>query len=70
MSPSADVLKAQMGFPMQVDGHAVLENHRPQSAVAINGWRSVLFGSPFLAAGIFIGFVALNVVSSKPRQIG
>ena len=65
MSPSADVLKAQMGFPMQVDGHAVLENHRTQSAVAINGWRSVLFGSPFLAAGIFIEFVALNVVSAK-----
>src|SRR5215472_11628440 len=31
-------------------GYAVLTNHPTQSATAIDGWKSALFGVPFLAA--------------------
>src|SRR5215469_12701425 len=41
-------------------GHPVLPNHRTQSATAIDGWKSALFGVPFMAAGGFIGWVATN----------
>ena len=64
MSPTAEVLETRLGFPQAEDGHPVLLNHRTQSSVAINGWKSVLFGSPFLAAGAFILIAALNAVKS------
>jgi hypothetical protein len=38
----------------------VLLNHPTQSATAIDGWKSALFGTPFLAAGIFIEWTATN----------
>lgn len=41
-------------------GHPVLQNHPTRSATAIDGWKSALFGTPFLAVGIFIGWVATN----------
>ena len=41
-------------------GHPALQNHRTQSAAPINGWSSVVFGLPFMAAGAFIGWVATN----------
>ncbi len=44
---------------------AVLLNHPTQSAVAINGWGSVLFGVPFMAAGISIALVALNTIHAR-----
>ncbi len=43
----------------------VLVNHPTQSATAIDGWKSLLFGLPFFAAGIFIGAVALDYVGGK-----
>ena len=43
----------------------ILENHPTQSATAIDGWRSALFGIPFVAAGILIGLLALGVVSAS-----
>jgi hypothetical protein len=39
-----------------------LPNYPAQSVTAIDGVRSALFGLPFLAAGIFIGLAALNVI--------
>jgi hypothetical protein len=41
-------------------GHPVLANHRPQNATTINGWSSVLFGVPFMVAGSWIGWFALD----------
>jgi hypothetical protein len=42
------------------EGHTVLANHRSQSATTIHGWSSALFGVPFLAAGVFLGWLALD----------
>lgn len=42
------------------EGHPALPNHRTQSAAPINGASSVLFGLPFMAAGILIGWLAAN----------
>ena len=41
-------------------GHPALPNHRTQSATAIDGWKSVLFGLPFAAVGAAIGWAAIN----------
>ena len=43
----------------------ILENHPTQSATAIDGWRSALFGIPFLAAGLWISLAALGFVSGR-----
>jgi len=48
-------------FGLQQPGDPpVLLNHPAQSATAIDGWKSALFGVPFLGVGIAIGCVALN----------
>lgn len=44
----------------QPGGPPVLLNHPAQSVTAIDGWKSALFGLPFLGVGIAIGSVALN----------
>src|ERR1022692_750860 len=49
-------------------GHPALANHRAQSATAINAWSSVLFGLPFAAAGVSIGLVALDIISSARKN--
>lgn len=56
--------KLLVGVPAN-SSERVLVNHPTQSATAIDGWKSVLFGSPFLAAGIFIEAVALDMVGGK-----
>lgn len=66
MSPTAEVLETRLGFPQPSDGHPVLVNHTTQSAIAINGWKSILFGTPFLVAGFFIVLAAFN--SANPRK--
>jgi hypothetical protein len=42
------------------EGYTVLTNHPTQSATAIDGWKSALFGVPFLAvgAGMFAAAIA------------
>ena len=45
----------------------VLVNHPTQSATAIDGWKSFFFGLPFLAAGIWIGTVALGFVNVRKQ---
>jgi hypothetical protein len=56
--------KLLVGVPAN-SSERVLVNHPTQSATAIDGWKSVLFGLPFFAAGIFIGAVALEYVGGK-----
>ena len=46
----------------------VLPNHPTQSATTIDGWKSVLFGSPFLLAGVGTAFAALY--ASPTRKHG
>lgn len=46
-------------------GHTVLSNHRTQSATAIDGWSSTLFGIPFLAVGSFAGLVVLGKLQAS-----
>jgi len=52
-----------------LQGHTVLLNHRTQSATAIDGWRSAIFGIPFLAAGSFMGVTALLHGSRTGRDM-
>ncbi|HXJ17439.1 MAG TPA: hypothetical protein VNM68_09610 [Candidatus Polarisedimenticolia bacterium] len=47
-------------FAPDPQGHPALQNHRTQSAAPINGTSSLLFGIPFMAAGVFIAMVALD----------
>lgn len=47
-------------FNADAQGYAVLSNHRTQSATAIDGWKSAIFGIPFMAVGIFIGWMGTN----------
>jgi hypothetical protein len=55
----AQRLGAEPGSP------PVLLNHPTQSAAPIDGWKSVLFGLPFLLAGIGIVCAALNVIHGR-----
>ena len=41
-----------------------LPNHPTQSVTTIDGWKSVLFGLPFLLAGVAIECAALNLLPS------
>ena len=43
----------------------ILENHPTQSATAIDGWRSALFGIPFLAAGVWISLAAFGILPAR-----
>jgi hypothetical protein len=56
--------KLLVGVPAN-GSERVLVNHPTQSVTAIDGWKSFLFGLPFLAAGIWIGAVALGFVNVK-----
>ena len=47
-------------FGSDARGHSALPNHRTQSATTIDGWKSALFGVPFMAAGGFIAWIATN----------
>ncbi|HTZ98980.1 MAG TPA: hypothetical protein VMB02_01535 [Candidatus Aquilonibacter sp.] len=49
----------------QPGGPPVLLNHPAQSATAIDGWKSALFGLPFLAVGTAIGFAALDEIPAR-----
>jgi hypothetical protein len=58
MASTSETLVARL-HP-DAEGHSVLMNHRTQSATTIDGWKSALFGTPFLAAGTFIEWIATN----------
>ena len=57
------LMLTKFGVQQPGDPPALL-NHPTQSATAIDGWKSALFGVPFLAVGFFIGRAALNQVDS------
>ncbi len=59
----ANLLAQCLGIT-QPGSPAVLLNHPTQSAAPVDGWKSVLFGVPFLMAGMGIVFAALNVVNT------
>jgi len=66
MATSLPTTKVMMpAFAPDAQGHPVLLNHRTQSATAIDGWSSALFGIPFLAAGFFIALVAHNTIQAR-----
>ena len=53
-------------FGLQQPGDPpVLLNHPTQSATAIDGWKSALFGIPFMAAGVFSGLAALSRLDAR-----
>ena len=56
--------KLLVGIPAN-SSERVLVNHPTQSATAIDGWKSILFGSPFLAAGLFIEAAALGYIGGS-----
>ncbi len=60
-TPNQEML---VGVP-PTSSERVLVNHPTQSATAIDGWKSFFFGLPFLAAGIFIEAVALDLIDGK-----
>ena len=57
------LMLTKFGVQQPGDPPALL-NHPTQSATAIDGWKSALFGVPFLTVGFFIGRAALNQVDS------
>lgn len=64
LNPNAERMRQEMfgGAPGEPP---VLQNHPTQSATAIDGWKSVLFGLPFLLAGVFIECAALNIIRGQ-----
>ena len=58
MASTSETLLARLNSDAQ--GHSVLPNHANQSVTTIDGWKSALFSIPFLAIGIFTGWIATN----------
>ena len=46
-----------------------LPNHPAQSTAPIDGWKSLLFGLPFLFAGAFIECAAFGIVLVHGRHV-
>jgi hypothetical protein len=55
---------------MEASAFPVLRNHRTHIDVPISGWKAVLFGLPFLAAGALIGLVALQRIPVRQLAPG
>jgi hypothetical protein len=66
-SDGPNLLAQRMGIT-QPGSPPVLLNHPVQSSVAIDGWKSVLFGLPFLLAGISVICAALNLVHGSSKN--
>ena len=69
ISDRPNLLAQRMGIT-QPGSPPVLLNHPVQSTVAIDGWKSVLFGLPFLLAGVGIVCAALNIVHGSKSAPG
>ncbi len=50
-------------------GRSEIKNAKPQSSTTIHGWPSVIFGIPFLAAGVFIFLISIEVIPVDPKSI-
>jgi hypothetical protein len=64
VSDGPNLLAQRLGIT-QPGSPPVLPNHPVQSTVAINGWKSVLFGLPFLLASVGVICAALNMVHGQ-----
>jgi hypothetical protein len=65
MNSTTEILEQHLNPGPGPNQVPILENHPTQSATAIDGWRSALFGIPFLAAGVLISLAALGFVSGR-----
>jgi hypothetical protein len=65
MNSTAEILEQRLNRGPGPNSPPVLENHPTQSAAAIDGWRSALFGIPFLAAGLWISLAAIGFPSGR-----
>jgi hypothetical protein len=66
LSQDPNAVAERLGI-VQPGSPPVLLNHPAQSAAPIDGWKSVLFGLPFLLAGIGIACAALDVVHTRKQ---
>ena len=64
ISEGPSLLAERLGI-VQPGSPPVLLNHPAQSTAPMDGWKSVLFGLPFLLAGIAIVCAALDVVNTR-----
>jgi len=67
---AAEMLEQRLNRSPAPNAAPILENHPTRSATTIDGWRSVLFGMPFVAGGVFIGVLALGVVPGSKEVPG
>lgn len=65
MNSTTEILEQRLNPGPGPNPAPILENHPTKSATAIDGWRSALFGIPFLAAGVWISLAALGFVSGR-----
>jgi hypothetical protein len=69
VSDGPNLLAQRMGIT-QPGSPPVLLNHPVQSTVAIDGWKSVFFGLPFLLAGIGTVCAALDIIHARKNAPG
>ncbi len=62
MNSTTELLEQRLNSGLGPNPAPVLENHPTQSATAIDGWRSALFGIPFVAAGVWISLAAFGSI--------
>src|SRR5258708_19486749 len=65
MNTTTSLLEQRLNSDTGLHQAPILENHPTQSATAIDGWRSAVFGVPFLAAGVWTTLAALGFVSGR-----
>src|SRR5258708_12708739 len=65
MNTTTALLEQRLNSDTGLHQAPILENHPTQSATAIDGWRSAVFGVPFLAAGVWTTLAALGFVSGR-----
>jgi hypothetical protein len=62
MNSTPEILEQPVSPDTGPNPARVLENHHTQRPIALDGRRSVLFGIPFLAAGVGINLLAFGVI--------
>src|SRR5260370_23508737 len=65
MNTTTALLEQRLNSDTGLHQAPILENHPTQSATAIDGWRSAVFGVPFLAVGVLTTLTALGFVSRR-----
>jgi hypothetical protein len=65
MNSTTEILEQRLNPGHGPNPAPILENHPTQSATTIDGWRSTLFGIPFIAAGVWISLAAFGFLSVR-----